>query len=191
MAEVVKIGCTKCGAVLSVQYAPGIESKNVTCPICKNKGAFSTFRRIEDPTSDDGHTQIPDTLTKNPEGASTIGTLIINGVKYPLHIGRNVIGRQASGNNADIQIPTSVATKRMSRQHVVIDVKQLAGSCYQHQLSLYKPEVNTTYLNNDKINYGDTLLLINNFTIKLPDCDAKFVIESPDQTYLDDKGTQY
>ncbi|MDE6309913.1 MAG: hypothetical protein K2L81_06950, partial [Muribaculaceae bacterium] len=146
MAEVVKIGCTKCGAVLSVQYAPGIESKNVTCPICKNKGPFSSFRRIED-KPDDSNTQIPDTLTKKMNAGAAIGTLIINGQRYPLHAGRNVIGRQASGNTADIQIPANIATKRMSRQHVVIDVKQLDPSSYQHQISLYKPEVNTTYLN--------------------------------------------
>lgn len=184
MAEVVKIGCTKCGAVLSVQYTQGIESKNVTCPICKNKGPFSSFRRIDD-KPDDGNTQIPDTLTKNSDSAQAIGTLLIDGQKYPLKLGRNVIGRKASGNNADIQIPANVSTKRMSRQHVVIDVKQLGEGCYQHQISLYKPEVNSTYLNNDKINYGDTLLLLNNFTIKFPDCDAKFTIESPEQTCID------
>lgn len=189
MAEVVKIGCTKCGAVLSVQYTPGIESKNVTCPICKNKGPFSSFRRIDD-KPDDGNTQLPDTFTKNPDCAPAIGTLVINGKRYPLHLGRNVIGRQASGNNADIQIPTDVATKRMSRQHVVVDVKQLSEGCYQHQISLYKPEVNSTYLNNAKISYGDTLLLLNNFTIKFPDCDVKFVIDSPEQTCYDG-GTQY
>lgn len=187
MSQVIKIGCPKCGAVLSVQNMPGIETKHVTCPICKNKGLFTTFRRIEEK---DNETQIPDKLTSTPDGMASIGVLMIGGKEFTLHAGRNEIGRAAAGNTADVQIPATLTSKRMSRQHIVIDVKQLASGYYQHQISLYKPEVNSTFLNNDKLAYGDTFVLLPGNIIKLPDCDVLFTESNKEATRLDDAGTQ-
>ncbi len=190
MPQVVKIGCPRCGAVLSVKHVDGIESKHVTCPICKNKDLFSNFRRIEE-NPGEGNTQLPEQFTKPIDGTLTIGELIIQGKRYPLHIGRNIIGRQATGNTADVQIPADIATKRMSRQHAVIDVKQLQSGYYQHQLSLYKEQVNPTYLGIDRLNYGDTFILLNGNIIKLPDCELQFVVEAPDAIRYDGPNIQY
>lgn len=187
MSQVIKIGCPKCGAVLSVQDMPGIEAKHVTCPICKSKGLFTSFRRIEDK---DNETQIPDTLSSKPDGMAGIGVLLVGDKEFPLRSGRNEIGRAAAGNTANVQIPAHLTSKRMSRQHIVIEVKQLPSGYYQHQISLYKPEVNSTYLNNEKLAYGDTFVLLPGSIIKLPDCEVRFADSNKEMTYLDDNGTQ-
>ena len=57
MNEILKIGCPICGSVLSVKNQPGIESKSVTCPICKNKSLFSAFKKI---VSKEEKTEYPD-----------------------------------------------------------------------------------------------------------------------------------
>ena len=46
MDEIIQIKCPFDGAVLSVKNQPGIESKNVTCPICKHKYPFTQFKRV-------------------------------------------------------------------------------------------------------------------------------------------------
>lgn len=46
MSETIQIRCPFCGALLTVSNQYGIESKNVTCPVCKTKGAFTEFNSI-------------------------------------------------------------------------------------------------------------------------------------------------
>lgn len=61
MDEIIQIKCPFCGAVLSVKNIPDIESKNVTCPICKHKYPFSQFKRVTTSnTNDDPETEYPE-----------------------------------------------------------------------------------------------------------------------------------
>lgn len=46
MSDVIQIKCPFDGTILSVRNQPGIESKNVTCPICKNSYPFHEYKRV-------------------------------------------------------------------------------------------------------------------------------------------------
>lgn len=112
---------------------------------------------------------------------SVIGTLTVQGDSketYNLKIGRNVVGRKASASTADFQISTA-ENRRMSREHVVIEVKKIAGRGVVHYISLYKERLNPTFIGNEKMEYGDVLELNDGDIIKLPDCTLKF--EIPDE----------
>lgn len=173
MADTIKIGCPQCGSVLLVNPVPGIETKTVTCPICKTKNTFTAYRKIidqEDPTLINSGTNY------------TIGTLQdpATGRTYQLRPGRNVIGRQAPTSKADIQLPCQ--TKRMSREHIVIDVKKIPGTGYRHCAALYKEHVNQTAVNRATLEYGDSIVLNTHDTIHLPDYDLTFHIPDEDET---------
>lgn len=195
MNNILKIGCPVCGSVLSVQNQPGIESKSVTCPVCKNKSPFSAFRRI---ASNTGNASKAET-TKYPgfKGASakeetetdidkgpnyTLGKLIIPalGLSFQLKPGKNIIGRKASASSATCQIPCE--TKRMSREHLVIEIKKIPGKGFVHCASLYKEKVNPTFIGQNKLEYGDCVILHHRDFIRLPDVEARFEIPDNEAT---------
>lgn len=193
--NVIKICCPHCGAQLSVKNQPGIEGKNVTCPICKQKEPFLAYKRIN--TAVDPGTDLPGGYggTGGNSDATQIGnapqagtpqpllgllTVVSNGQTYTLHPGRNVIGRKAQASSANFQINTGEG-RRMSREHLVIDVQRV-GNIYMHTASLYKERVNDTLVNSEKIIYGDGIILKNGDIIHLPDADVKFSITDNEGT---------
>lgn len=200
MNEIIQIKCPFDGAVLSVKNQPGIETKNVTCPICKHKYPFTQFRRVDQTSSnDDPDTEYPGgeeektsyaygnkssekTEIGNPN--YTIGKLKILGGSgsYQLKPDRNIIGRRGQKSEANFQIDTG-EKRSMSREHIVIDVKKVPGKGFVHYISLFKKEVNETYIGNEPIVYGDCIILAHGDVIKLPDANLKF--EIPDEEVTD------
>ncbi len=192
MEEYLQIGCPKCGTILSVKYQYGIESKTVTCPVCKKNTPFVNFRRIVAKNGDD-HTQYPgeeethyetDKTTPNDAPNFTLGKIVVPSanLSFQLQVGKNIIGRRANGSSAHVQIPTT--TKRMSREHLVIEVKKVAGKGFVHYLSLNKQQVNPTFIGNVPLEYGDKIVLKHLDTIKLPDMEVRFEIP-------DEEGTEF
>lgn len=195
MEDIIKIKCPYCGAVLSVKNQAGIESKSVTCPICKQKSPFNDFRKVVDKVNDE-RTQYPredektsyqtsDPPTATGQGLNfTLGRLASASLKRPFQLkpGKNIIGRQASKSIADCQIPTD-PSKRMSREHLIIDVKKVPGKGFVHYASLYKEKENKTFINKVELEYGDCMVLNHGDIIKLPDADVKF--EIPDEEGTD------
>ena len=159
----------------------------MTCPICKQKFPFKQCVKVtesDDETKYRGGedcTQLGEnTHLKSTENV-VIGTLTIQGNNKETHklkMGRNVVGRKASASSADIQILTA-ENRRMSREHIVIEVKKIAGRGVVHYISLYKERLNPTFIGNEKMEYGDVLELNDGDIIKLPDCTLKF--EIPDE----------
>lgn len=205
MDDIIQIKCPFDGAVLSVKNQPGIESKNVTCPICKHKYPFTQFRRVtQNKGFEDADTHYPGdnehtsgcfeehTRYANDEKTKvgnlpnfTLGkvTVVGSGISYQLRPGRNVIGRKAQKSAADFQIDT--ADKRsMSREHIIIDVKKVPGKGFVHYLSLYKEKVNSTYLGNEQLFYGDCIVINHGDLIKLPDATLRFEIPDDEATQL-------
>lgn len=202
MDEIIQIKCPFDGAVLSVKNQPGIETKNVTCPICKHKYPFTQFRRVtsnvnnEDPdteypggdeqTNYDGeHTSYggeeKTEIGKQPNYTLGKVTVIGSGVSYQLKPGRNVIGRKGQKSDANFQIDT--ADKRtMSREHIVIEIKKLPIKGFVHYVSLYKEKVNKTYIGNEPLLYGDCIVLNHGDMIKLPDATLRFEIPDGEET---------
>ena len=192
MEEIIKIKCPYCGAVLSVKNQADIESKNVTCPICKQKSPFTDFKRIVDKMEDE-HTQYPGGEEKTSYQKSsdpgtdigrrlnfTLGKLKVmpTGPSYQLKNGKNIIGRRASQSSADFQIATG-ENKRLSREHLVIEIKKVQGKGFVHYASLYKQKTNKTYIGTELLEYGDCIVLNDGDIIKLPDVNIKF--EIPDE----------
>lgn len=195
MDEIIQIKCPFDGALLSVKNQPGIETKNVTCPICKHTYPFSQFKRVvSNAAQNEPPTEYPDpeTPTEIKTGNTvygdinlTIGTLTLPGtdITYQLKPGRNVIGRKATKSAADFQIPTG-DKRSMSREHIVIEVKKVPGKGFVHCLSLYKEAVNETFVGSEPLVFGDCIVLGDGDIINLPDASLKFEIPDDERTEM-------
>lgn len=192
--EEIKVKCPYCSNMLKVRAKSrtGIENVQMMCPVCKQKFPFKQCVKVADSDDDtkykDGEdrTHLGETANQKSTENSVIGILTVQGngkETYNLKIGRNVVGRKASASTADIQIATA-ENRRMSRKHVVIEVKKIAGRGMVHYISLYKERLNPTFIGNEKMEYGDVLELNDGDIIRLPDCNLKFEIP-------DEEGTQF
>lgn len=116
---------------------------------------------------------------------TVIGTLKVIGSTEPFQLkkGRNVIGRKATSSGADIQIPTG-NSKTVSREHLVIDVKDIPGAGITHYVSLYKENVNRTFIGPEQLMPGDVIKLKSGDIIRLHDITLKFEIIDPDATTI-------
>lgn len=189
MEEIIKIGCPVCGSVLSVQNQPGIGSKNVTCPVCKNKSPFAAFKKIR---NEEEPTEYPEQESAGDEEHNfvgkgpnfTLGKLFVPSLDFSFQLkpGRNLVGRKATASSALCQIPC--ASKRMSREHLVIEVKKLPGKGFVHYASLYKEQVNPTFIGQNRLEFGDCVVLNHRDIIKLPDVDVRFEIPDEEGTEL-------
>lgn len=199
MADTIQIKCPFCGAVLTVRPQPGMENKNVTCPVCKQKNTFRAFQQVITNSNEyKSETLYPNRKGKDipnypaDEGKTeiggmnfTIGRISIpgTGILYQLKPGRNVIGRKASKSEADFGIDTG-ANRSMSREHIVIDVKKVPGKGFVHYVSLFKEKVNPTFVGNVQLQFGDTIVLNDSDTIRLPDAKVRFEIPDEEATQI-------
>jgi hypothetical protein len=190
MDEIIQIKCPFDGALLSVKYQAGIENKNVTCPVCRNKYPFAKFRRVMPSVqAADEATQYPgggeESATELPQESVVLGRLLsVNPyISFQLKPGRNVIGRKSVKSSADCQVDTGDSHK-LSREHLVIEVKRVPAKGYVHYVSLYKEKVNPTYVEDELLQYGDCLVLSHGDVIKLPDVTFKFEIPDEDATEI-------
>lgn len=182
--ETMDVRCPWCSATLKIRKMEGMESKNLTCPVCKKSSPFREYKTFVI-SQDESVTQMPGIgIRTKGEGKKEkenliIGKLIIAGgaKSFQLMAGRNVVGRNSLSSQADIKID---AGNRMSREHVVIEVTHFPGKGFQHFISLFKEMVNPTYLNSTELVYGDKLILQNRDIIKLPDVDVLFEIPYSD-----------
>ena len=192
--ETIKIKCPRDGGVLMVKRVPGIENKHVTCPICKTKMLFTEFKIISEEYSDDTQYGNSDELTqyggnksdnddKTPESLIP-GKLTVKGTtkSYQLRPGLNIIGRTAAKSKATIQV--DCPSKRMSREHLAIEVKRLPKEGYVHYARLFKSQVNATYINGLKLEAGDVVVLTHGNTISLPDVEMVFTLPDGEETDL-------
>lgn len=181
MDNVIKIVCPVCGSVLLVKQQPGLEKKSVTCPICKNINPFSSYKIKTDDSGE--HTEYPG---NNPGGEDCrTGVLSLVGSERCLRFeaGKSyIIGRQCTNNTADFVIPDS--SKRMSRSHLTVEVAKVPGKGMVHKISLFKKEVNDTFINNVKLDFGDKVILRNKDLIKLPNAVLRFEIPDEDGTEI-------
>lgn len=195
----IQIKCPFDGAILTVKNMPGIEKKNVSCPVCKNKYPFTQFKIVTPASAGDADTdysgfneektsygpQVKSEDTQLGDKNLIIGLLRIEGtgISYQLRPGRNIIGRKAEKSGADFRIDTG-EKRKMSREHIVIDVKKVPSKGFVHYLSLFKEKVNKTFLGSEELLYGDCMVLNHGDLIRLPDAVLRF--EMPD-----DEGTEY
>lgn len=166
MNDLIKIKCPNCSTILTVRNLPGIETKSVKCPVCQRKSRFVDFATYTPPAIVDD----PGTDTGGGSANFSIGRLVMlpEGNHFQLKMGRNVIGRKANTSKADIQIPVNDPDNRMSREHLIVDVSQVPGKGIVHNLSLYKEQVNETRVNNNVLEYRESIPLAPNAVIQMP-----------------------
>ena len=190
MNEIIQIQCPSDGAILSVKNQAGLESKNVTCPICKQSRPFTQYKRYVPKTEE--HTQYPNQHGEDGQEHTEVAapnlsigrlTVVATGQQFQLRPGRNVVGRQAASSEADCQINTG-ENRRMSRSQVVIEVVKVPGKGFVHQVRLFKERCNATFVNHTQIENGDCLVLHHGDLLRLPDADVKFEIPDGDDTDL-------
>lgn len=127
----------------------------------------------------DGKTQI------NLGSNWVLGKLTVEetGQSYQLKPGRNVVGRKAQSSSADFQI-AATADKRMSREHLVIEVKKVPGKGFVHYVSLFKEQCNPTQVGHETLMYGDCLILNHGDRLRLPGVTVKFEIPDGEGTEM-------
>ena len=187
--SVIKIKCPCCGAVLAVKVQPGSESKKLTCPVCKESSPFKLYKQVSGNAQKE-HTEYPgmdkggNTKAKGMQNCSA-GRLKVQSVSVPFDLkpGVNIIGRKASVSSANIQIPV-MTSNRMSREHLVIEVKNVPGKGTVHYASLYKEKVNDTFINKERLEYGDCIILKDGDILELPEASKKFEIPDSEETSL-------
>ena len=185
--ETLDVKCPWCSAVLRIKSAPGMEGKNITCPNCKHTSPFTKFKPVI-PVEEESVTCLPGaegSIIPLAKENLIIGRLVIplSGVSYQLLPGKNIIGRKASASVANFQIETG-DNKRMSREHLIIEVKRIPSSGFSHYVSLYKERVNKTFINSTELLWGDTLILQHGDIIKLPDIDLRFELPDEEATQI-------
>ena len=150
----IKITCPNCHSVLSIEEAPGISDKMLSCPICRFRAKVSVFQqqmlsRGSQNDDDDEPTQVNFRSMDR-----TIGCLFFGKEEYSLHKGENTIGRKAKSGHAEVQISDD---RYMSRQHAVITIKE-GGSGLEHHLQPTNPK-NPIKVNGQLLQNADVVVL--------------------------------
>lgn len=94
----IALKCPRCGGEIQVACSAGLEERTAECPHCHAKEKIGAFR---------------------PKLA-----LRTEGVAYALRFGRQWVGRQADGSDAEVQIPDP--SRFMSRKHALVELKCMA-----------------------------------------------------------------
>ena len=194
---ITRLKCPVCGKlilVVSKQQIDGISPNKdtLTCPGCKSKRSLSEYKMVTTTTketeypdsnknnsaypqgNDDNRTLYQETGKQKKTPYANIGQLRLPGGEIvQLKEGVQVIGRLA--NNPpypDIKIPEQ--TRRMSRQHLIIEVKAEPGVGYVHRARLFKQKVNSTAIGGAKMDIRDGIKLHNGDILRLPGADIRF-----------------
>lgn len=184
-----RIKCPHCGAVLIVKKMPGLETKNIPCPICKNVHKFTEYQVPRqsassdngEPTLTSGETTAGDHTQAVGDRAWVIGRLRQKGHSgdYKLSLGMNTLGRAAQTSHATVQIKTDDGY--MSRMHGAIEVNKLPSGGYVHYYSNTENK-NPTYINGIKVEKGDRIILSDGDVVKMANTELTFVVETGDET---------
>jgi len=191
MNQLVKLKCPNCGAILSVNAADiaNIDptKATVTCKVCNKKNFLANYQTQAEKTQADGETQIAGQTQYSQESNQHPGSLVLQstGQRFILKEGRQVIGRRVKSGQSDADIAIDCPDNRMSRCHLVVEVRQVKGEGMVHYLSLYKEHVNPTFVGKQPLEYGDCLVLQPGMVIHLPSVDLCFELQD------DEEGTQY
>ncbi len=182
MNDITRIRCPLCSSILRVKLVGDLSNKKLTCPTCKSSMLLDKFillqtneRKERTEYNDINNVEPKKTRCEEHKSSKSIlGKLKLGScnMEFKLKDGRNIIGRQASSSSASIQIPTNNSL-RMSREHLIINVQETAMG-YQYVVSLYKENVNATFVNNELLEFGDSIILKDQDIIKLPDISITF-----------------
>ncbi len=158
-----KLKCPKCGGVLLVKNSNNEKFLIVTCPNCKAK-----IRAAFD---------LDETQIVQPATTKSVGSIYYNGHTFPLHIGKNILGRKAQSMSVDIPIDTE--DRSMSREHAQIEVIRLPNERIKAILSdlrdSRKAEQKPIILECEPLDIVDRIVLSYGDNITLGNTNIKYV----------------
>jgi FHA domain len=111
-------------------------NKGETVPIFSNTESANSDKKINDATKELGWLIIHDENIKTKT--------------YPLHIGKNVIGRNSDSTIAEVTLRVDTMDNYMSRSHCVLDVGSNKNGAYDYVLSDRK-SLNRTFVNGKNV----------------------------------------
>ena len=175
------IVCPNCRSRLSIQDAPGIQDKMLTCPICKYKAKVSVYQMGAAAQggmgSSDEATRLPGSYNKQINKDAGQMRVLQTGQICELRIGSQILGRLASSGTADMQIGNdNYKDEYMSRRHVQIDVVRNEVGIEHHLVEIGSK--NIIQLNGVDIQRGDEIIL--NFGDKLTLGKTDLILEVTD-----------
>ena len=158
------ITCPKCGTPLEVTNPNGQDIILINCPQCQAKlrVQFNTGETVLEESSSD---------------KKKIGSLSCKGIKYPLQLGLNTIGRKSNKSTATIQIDTD--DRSVSRVHAEIEVVRLQNERIKVVLrdirDSEKIKIKPSYFEDQKMYPEDRINLENGDTFKIGETLIKYV----------------
>lgn len=187
--NILTIRCIHCGAVLQVRNQAGIEKLSVACPNCHEKfnvgegiksyqakavaDSEATEYGPQKKAQDHEHTII--------EKGTMLGELLETGTgkRHKLKVGTNTIGRAAQSGAANIQVPDP--TKKMSREHAIIEVTPMSDGSYRHFLRNWKNK-NKTYVGNEVLEPDESIVLQDGQLVKFGAVTMRFILPDDEKT---------
>lgn len=198
-SNLLSIRCLYCGAILKVRSQENIEKMMVECPNChkrflvgdgiQNLQEKNNARSSEDTvynTNKGGASHNTEETTIGPSQVKLKGVIgrlveVATGKSHELKKGVNYIGRKSQNGSATVAIEDP--TRRMSREHAIIEVQAMPDGSYKHFLRNWNNQ-NKTYVGNDVLAPGECVVLQNGLVVKFTSVAVRF--ELPD-----DEGTRY
>ena len=160
------IKCPRCHGILEVTNPKNEPVLMITCP---NPQCGAKMRL----TYDTGETIMADTGA----GDDTIGHIMLDGKKYALKEGENIVGRQSKTTDATIQLVTNDMT--MSRSHLSIKVHRLKNGRIKAVLSdardAKKMQSLPTYIDDEPLQPEDAYVLENGDRITIGKTKIRYV----------------
>lgn len=150
----IKITCPNCRSLLTIEDAPGISDKMLTCPICRFRAKVVVYQQQSSGARQGGNDNQEPTQVGIGMMDRTIGSLYFGNEEYSLHKGQNTIGRRATTGRAEVQISDD---RYMSRQHAVITIKE-GGTGLEHHLQPTNPK-NPIKVNGRQLENADIVVL--------------------------------
>ena len=159
------ITCPQCNGRLEVDNP---HDEPVLMIKCANPNCGATLRV----RFDTGRT----VLAPSKLRATVPGFLTLNGQRYPLAAGRNIVGRASSSGTADIALDT--ADKTMSRRHCLIEALSLDDGTVKAVISdlrdADKMAAKPILLNDEPLLDGERIVLDSGDEITLGDTTLRF-----------------
>ena len=165
MSELIIIKCPKCGKHFALTQEPVNPSVNVRCLACNEDTPYSQLRPVQESVMKEPAQKT--IIQQQGHPLPVLKLISPSNDAFTLKAGRNIIGRFAPTSHADIMIDTG-HLKHISREHAVVEVKEEMGKyvCY---FSLYKKEINDTYVSDTKVSFGSSIRLKSGDRLQLPD----------------------
>ncbi len=124
---------------------------------------------------------IPNAVDKEDEteygelsGLENKPSLMLNGINYPLQMGRNTVGRRSATSSASLQLP--IKDPYMSRQNAIIEVGQIMQGKWYVTISSCNKQ-NLAKVNGQEIKIGDKMVLQPKNVIRLGHTDIIFTLD--------------